>query len=197
MKIKDILKEAPQLIDKLDSVSIQQAEKDCTLSIKNSTCKEAEKLNDKTSLYLFSRSPISGCYFLATEDKIDYLVNFTKVEQHEKVLPNKVGIRQVLIKRFPNASGYASGIGAHIFWDILFKEYECLISDNQQTDNGKQFWEYRVVEAFNKGLIVRLINTNDNTFIDIKDQHQLENLNKNIWGTSKWFQRIILVIFKE
>ena len=84
-----------------------------------------------------------------------------------------------------------------IFWDILFKEYECLISDNQQTDNGKQFWEYRVVEAFNKGLIVRLINTNDNTFIDIKDQHQLENLNKNIWGTSKWFQRIILVIFKE
>ena len=52
--------------------------------------------------------------FLATEDKIDYLVNFTKVEQHEKVLPNKVGILQVLIKRFPNASGYASGIGAHI-----------------------------------------------------------------------------------
>jgi hypothetical protein len=98
--------------------------------------------------------------FLATEDKIDYLVNFTKVEQHEKVLPNKVGIRQVLIKRFPN---------------------ECLISDNQQTDNGKQFWEYRVVEAFNKGLTVRFINANDNTFVDIKDQRQLENLNKNIW----------------
>jgi hypothetical protein len=63
MKIKDILKEPPQLIDKLESVSIQQAEKDCVLSIKNNTCEEVKKLNDKTSLYLFSRSPISGCYF--------------------------------------------------------------------------------------------------------------------------------------
>jgi len=64
--------------------------------------------------------------FLATEDKIDYLVNFTKVEQHEKVLPNKVGILQVLIKRFPNASGYASGIGAHISGIFFLKNMNVL-----------------------------------------------------------------------
>jgi len=107
----------------------------------------------------------------------------------------KSGARQILIHRFANASVYAVGIGATIFWDYLFPEYSCLVSDIQQTQDGKKFWEYRIKEAFEKNKTVRMINSENKEYQDINTLEDLASLNSQIWGKTKWFQRIIIVIF--
>lgn len=183
------LNEMPQLISKVDSMTIDQAEKECIFALKRGLAKEISRLSNHTCLY-----QISGCYFLATDNHIDYIVKYQSVELNEKLLQSKYGIRQILIKRFSNASVFASGIGADIFWNHLFPMTKCLISDSQQTDNGKQFWEYRIAEAIKRKLTIQMINTNDNTSVEVKTMPELAKLQHEIWGTSKWFKRIILVI---
>jgi hypothetical protein len=104
----------------------------------------------------------------------------------------------VLIKSYRGIGGAATtGVGKMIFWDHLFPKYHCIVSDNQQTTDGIAFWNYRIQEAFERDLVVRLVDTNDRTYKDVNNFDELSRLRDEIWGPSKWFQRIILMIMKK
>jgi hypothetical protein len=181
-------------ITSVDPQVIQQAVNDCIKSLNNDRARVIKKLGSNSTLYQYEKDINNGLFFLATDKTIDYLVRYKTVELSVDVLPHRFASRQVLIKRFPTSSIHSAQLGADVFWNYLFPRTKCLVSDTQQTVDGKSFWEYRIKEAFEKGLNVRLINTNDNTFEDVTNAEELHQLSSTIWGPSKWFQRIVLAI---
>lgn len=192
MKLID-LHEMPQIIGDLNYYDTRSTEEQCALSLRDDSAELVKIINENSGLYHIGND-YNGVYFTAFKGNLAYFAKYQKVEQHEKLIPNKTGIRQVLIKRVLDAGGGTTGVGQMIFWDYLFPKFKCLISDSQQTTNGRSFWEYRVSEALQKGLTVRMINTASHEFVDIHSQRELEDLSNEIWGTSKWFTRICLVI---
>ncbi len=50
--------------------------------------------------------------------------------------------------------------------------------------------------AFSKGLTVRIVNTNDRTFEDVTSPDDFEEKVGTAWGTTTWFQWMVLVIFE-
>lgn len=194
MKLENLY-ETPQIISGVSELDKNLLKQDCQNALKSKSCKIEKTFSEKTKLYKYEKSQQEGLYILATGDRIDYACNYKKVELSEKTLPVKFGVRQVLIHNFPGSSAFTTGIGAVIFWDYLFDNFKCLVSDNQQTIDGKKFWRYRIKEAFEKKMTVRVINTNDNTFVDVNSLSELEQLDQNIWGESKWFQRVVIAIY--
>lgn len=184
----------PQIIEMTDDMDIELARQKCVNGLTTSAT-EVKRFNARTALYLLKTNEYNGYYFLASNTEIDYFVEYKRVELSENVLPVKFGVRQILIHRFPTASAYATGIGADIFWNELLKEFNCLISDSQQTEDGKKFWHYRVKEALDKKMTVRMINSNDNSYVDVNTVDELDELAGGIWTKSKWCQRIVLVIY--
>ena len=70
-----------------------------------------------------------------------------------------------------------------------------MVSDSQQTEKGLDFWVHVVADAFEKGLTVRVIDSNDKTFIDVTTAQEFDKLRNTIWGTKPWFQRKLIAIF--
>lgn len=190
------LTELPQHIPNLDTSEVDAVVKACRSSMNDKTATCVKHLDSTSALYHFPTKQNAGVYFLGTQpNTVEYFVKYEPVKLHSNTLPLGQGVRQVLIARLPEASAFAAGIGADIFWNILFVKHKCLISDSQQTSAGKTFWEYRIKEALERQHTVRMINTNDNTFVDVTSVAQLKSMNSQIWGTSRWFQRIVLVIY--
>lgn len=193
---KQYLTELPQQISNLGTSEVGAVSKLCRSAMNDKSATSMKQLDSTSALYHFSTKQNAGVYFLGTlPNTVEYFVKYEPVKLHITTLPHESGIRQVLIARLPEASPFAAGIGADIFWNILFAKHKCLISDSQQTSAGRAFWEYRIKEALERQHTVRMINTNDNTFVDITSMAQLKSINSQIWGPSRWFQRIVLAIY--
>lgn len=192
MKLFDLY-EAPQIIGDLDLHDTKSTEEFCLQLLNDKSAKLIKKIDNNVELYQLG-SDDRGIYFTAFKNAIAYFAQYQKVEQHEKLIPSKFGIRQVLIKRVLDGGGGTTGIGKMIFWEYLFPKFRCLISDSQQSAKGRSFWEYRIAEAFERRLTVRMIDTSSHSFVDLHSASELQELSPQIWGTSKWFTRICLVI---
>lgn len=191
---KQYLEEQPQLIPNLDNFNLDSIEKLCKSSMNNKTSDIVRKLDSTSAIYHLDGKNSSGIYFLGTQpNKIEYFVKYEPVKLIDSFKKEKA-IRQILISRRTGAGVLSAGVAADIFWNILFPKFGCIVSDNQQTKNGISFWEYRIKEALEKQLTVSMIDTNDKKIISIKSLSELKDLTPNIWGTSKWFQRIVIVI---
>ena len=128
---------------------------------------------------------------------IVYASKVRKIEQHVELVPQGFAGRQVLIKKFDGSA--VRKISSFIFWEVIFKKYGVVISDAEQTADGKGFWMYRLTEAFRNGLVVRLLNTESRQVKIIRGEQELQQLmlNNEIWDSRNWFTRIILSVSKE
>jgi hypothetical protein len=173
-------------------------QKECEKSLKNGLASEVSNLGGDAKLYQIGDSN-TGVYFSAVGGTtIGYFAKYSNVLMDQTVAPSTQTMRQVLIKSYRGIGGAATtGVGKMIFWDHLFPKYHCIVSDNQQTTDGIAFWNYRIQESFERNLVVRLVDTNDRTYKDVNNFDELSRLQGEIWGPSKWFQRIILMIMKK
>ena len=195
MKLKTLF-ETPQLIE-LDPLEIKNGIKICLANV--NTAKVIEKFDNHVALYQLMVSGL-GYYFIYDDsqhiqDRVEYFVRYRELEFDKTLLPTKT-IRQVMLWRH-TTSFWSAGAAQKIFWDILFQKYKCLASDSQQSADGKKFWSTAVGIALGKGLVVRIINTNDKTFIDVKTKSEFAEKIPTTWGTGSWFQRMIVTIFEE
>ncbi len=176
----------PQLIV-LDPFEVKQAIDEIQKNINKST--EVE-VHDDTHQLRHLTLPSHSYYFELSDNKdIDYLVRYKKVQ-----LPGmNFAIRQVLVHRTRNGNIYLAGLAKRIFWDYLLPKAK-LISDSQQTDKGKEFWEYAISVAISKKVPVHLIDTNTNSYTLIESNKDFMEKAKNAWGSSKFFQRYIFMI---
>lgn len=188
MKAAMRISAVPKLIS-LDDTEVQHAVKECRQQIDNSAT--VETLSGGRATLRHVHSPAGGMYFLLKEEtrEILYLVRYRQLD-----LPGFAqAARQVLVWR-NSTDADSTGIAQHVFWKYLFKKYRVLVSDSQQSEKGRAFWQYQVAYALNHEHRVQLVNSNDKTSVEIHSLEELGNLQSDVWDPRDWFTCILLVI---
>lgn len=193
MKSSEFIIEMPQIITPLDRYDTEDTKQQCLTSYHRKTATVVERLSNTATLYHIGDND-NGVYFSELGGDIGYYAKYTVVQMHHRVLPSEYGIRQLLINSYPNMGPAKTGVGKHIFWNHLYPKYRALISDSQQTENGRSFWEYRIVEALQSNIPVTMVDTNDLTTVEILSFDDITRLQSSIWGVNNWFKRIVLII---
>ena len=183
----------PQLIT-LDDAEVKHAIAEC--KAKSREAKVVEPLSSHVSL-LDLDTPAGGYYFLfdTVKSEVLYLVRYKLVELHEKLaLPSGKAYRQVLVWR-NSGDALTTKIAEKVFWQYLYPKYRCLVSDSQQSEKGKEFWQYQVSNALEKKMTVKVVNTNDWVSTTITSMVQLSEISSKVWGKPEWFRRMVIVIY--
>lgn len=177
----------PQLI-KMNPLEIKTAIKEITDNFGRSIV--VEQHSEKSSLRLL-QLPGHNYYFVYS-DKVDYFVRVRKVDLGQYGRPS----RQVLVWRDKKSlNQHTVKVASHVFWDILYPTTN-LVSDSQQTDEGRAFWQYAIHHALETGQWVDLINTADWSHVTIDSKEYLDASIPKAWGTSSFFQRYVFLIHK-
>lgn len=177
----------PQLI-KMNPMEIKHALEEIKTNFGRS--KVVEQHSTKSALRHVDL-PQHGYYFVYS-NQVDYFVRYKKVDL------GKYGraSRQVLVWRNKAAlNPFTVKVASHVFWDILYPTTD-LVSDSQQTEDGRAFWQYAIDRALETGQWVDLINTSDWTATSISNKLELEDVMPKAWGTSSLFQRYVFLIHK-
>ena len=135
-----------------------------------------------------------GYVLLVADGDIVYFVRYRKV----RGAGNKFG-RQVLVwrdKNHPASTGFAS----HAFFEILLPKFGALITDQQQTQKGKDFWMYAVDRAVaTPDMYVYIYDRRQhpNTLTKLSTVEELIAKTKYVWGRDEPFVLTHLVISKK
>jgi hypothetical protein len=176
------------------TVDVNLLKDDCSAALKNGSETVVKKFDQHTTLFHVQVAS-GGIYFLKSDD-FDYLCRYREVELPPTTLPGKSrGIRQVLIHRCRSVNVHASGIAHDIFWNMLLPKHGVLVSDSEQTEDGRRFWFFQIGEALKRGLTVRFIDTNSGTFEEANTPSELNRLMSSSYGPSTWFRRFVIAIF--
>lgn len=193
MKLADLF-EMPQLIKSLSPVDTKLLIDECNSALRNKSAKVVKSMREGTDLFHVA-IPGGGIYFLKSDD-IDYICRYREVELPHNTVPGNKAIRQVLIHRCRTSSVFSAGMPHDIFWNELYKKCGVLVSDSEQTDDGRKFWLFQVREAMKRGLTVRFIDTNSATYDDANNMDELDDLMRSSYGYEKWFRRVVIAIFR-
>ena len=105
--------------------------------------------------------------------------------RHKRVSHNALRLgRQVLLWRH-SGSLISYGFAQHIFFDYLLPEYGALISDKEQTRDGKRFWSNAIAHALDLKKKVYFLDRryNSNTLHPIESSRDVKRYENDIWGT--------------
>ncbi len=200
MKVHELLlREMPQLIPPIHGSFIAAGVNDCLQHLNTSTV--VERFDEHAALYKFDLTDV-GYYFVYNRkqpirDRVEYFVRYHTISFDSALGPSKA-IRQVLIWRNKRImSVYSANVTKKVFWEHLFPKYRCLASDTMETKDGQRFWSAVLGDALGRGLTVRIVNTNDRTFIDVGSASEFMDRVKGTWGSTRWFQRMVVVIFED
>ncbi len=188
----------PQIIPSMFGDHIALGKNDCLENVNAATI--VQEYDEDASLYELRLKGV-GYYFIydrsrALGERVEYFVRYRNIDLDPSLAPAKA-VRQVLLWRDKSIrSAYSANVTKQVFWERLFPRHGCLASDKQQTDDGQRFWSTAVGTALDGGLTVRIVNTNDRTFVDVVTKKDFKNQINATWGTTTWFQRMVVLIFK-
>jgi hypothetical protein len=115
-------------------------------------------------------------------EKVIYLVQFIT-----KMVFGKRAITQVKVWR-DKTETITKGLAEQIFFEFLLPQADCIVSDGQQTDYGRSFWELRIYDAFSRGLPVYLIDQNKRTKQRLQTPDEFLEMADQWWGDDPKFQ---------
>lgn len=137
------------------------------------------QLADNTDLYSLPDKIVA---LNEKSQKVIYLVQFVK-----KMVFGKRAITQVKVWR-DKTETITKGLAERIFFEFLLPQADCIVSDSQQTDYGRSFWELRIFDAFSRGLSVYLIDQNKRTKQRMQSPDEFLELADQWWGDDPKFQ---------
>lgn len=133
----------------------------------------------------------SGSYFFTEhEGRLTYLMKF-KIDKIKSV--NMPYATQTLVWRL--GGGYVTGIASYIFWNHLFPIKHIVMTDGQQTPQGKTFWIDRIGEAIKNNYFVYRIDVRQGKIMAIDDVESA--FSGDNYGDDKIFKLYRLVISRE
>lgn len=93
---------------------------------------------------------------------------------------------QNLVWRSPNAQHAVvlRDVAQKVFFNYILNNYDVILSDNQQTGEGKFFWQRQMSTALSLGLHVYYYQMMTANLQPIIDQNALNNLEDEIWSES-------------
>lgn len=108
-------------------------------------------------------------------------------------------VTQVLLWRTNNTDyiSVTSGLADMVFRELLLEQYNIVVSDSNQTLQGRGFWERQLDYA---------ISYNDNVYrydriscelTPITDRNSISTNKADLWGDSEEYEHILAVISKE
>lgn len=122
----------------------------------NKELKKKRRVIEETNDYILFQTgdKFNGTFDLIDKDnnRIDYFVRY-KSEKYDVL---GTFVTQVMLWR-RNISPYVQNITTRIFYDELLKQWSTIMSDNQQTRDGYEFWERRLSDAYRKGYAIGII----------------------------------------
>lgn len=185
-----MLEEAPppMLIEPLDTVELQKDSQDYWNKNKSKF-----KPTDTENLYK-SGDDHNGYFMFVVNDEVEYFVKFKDVRN---IVGQKV-TRQVLVHR--NKSSFLSaGIPKIVFFDYLIPMFGGIVTDTQQTYNGKRFWEGVTMDALQhpEKYDVYIYKQNTKETVKIHSRYEMDQNVKNIWGDSRLFEYILIAIIQK
>ena len=132
----------------------------------------------------------NGYYYLMEGDEVVYFVRYRKITGGG----NRFG-RQVLVA---NRKGSLASVGVamHVFYTHLLPKFKALITDTQQTLNGRAFWGYALDKAYETGKHVYFYDrrSTPNTLTLLETENDLAKVYTKIWGTTEGHLRTHAVI---
>lgn len=88
-------------------------------------------------------------------------------------------------------------ISTYVFFDILLKMHDGLLTDTQQTTAGQRFWFKRITVALDRGLHVSLIDKATKKAEPIKSRDDLHRQEHHIWTAESGARTKLLAITKK
>lgn len=185
-----MLNETPQIIPSLSHYDVKHY---VDLIYKNiNKAKPVETITKNSNLYHLDC--VDGTYYFVLNNqtnKIGYFVRYKLIDFRNFVMLGKAA-RQVMVCRLENTAD-TIGIADKVFW-ILYSKFGCLVSDSEQTPDGKKFWMFQIKKAIESNKKVLLLDTNDNTQIEVGSIDELEEIESGAWGSKTWFKRKVVAI---
>lgn len=102
-------------------------------------------------------------------------------------------IQQVLLWRSKDAFVETAGLAKLVFWDYLFQHHTTICTDTCQTEYGRRFWGYRIVEAFERGFHVYAVDTEAGVAC-LMTPDNAQDTAAHIYGTAKRFMQYVILI---
>ena len=132
----------------------------------------------------------NGYLILVEDGEIVYFVRHRAIKHNGFQLG-----RQVLVWR-KKGSFAAAGFSSHVFFKILLPKYGALIADQEQTEDGRQFWMVATGLAFQQNLNVYFLDrrSSPNQLIQLQDDQELRKYKDAIWGTTQGHRRTFVVL---
>ncbi|MBC3348389.1 hypothetical protein HU811_17270 [Pseudomonas sp. SWRI196] len=87
-------------------------------------------------------------------------------------------------------------VAQKVFFNYILNRYDVILSDNQQTGEGKFFWQRQMSNALALGLHVYYYQMLTASLIDVPDQDALDSLSDQLWSESDDQQYHLALISK-
>lgn len=75
-------------------------------------------------------------------------------------------------------------VAQKVFFNYILSRYDVILSDNQQTGEGKFFWQRQMSTALALGLHVYYYQMMSGSLVDVPDQDALDALSDQLWSES-------------
>lgn len=186
---------APMDIDDLDWHDLNIIEKnkaEYRVLSANKWKKLVKRINDYASIYKHNSK------YFCLDNKLHELTYFMKYQVGNN---GKIGdyVWQSLVWTNPIAT-YIEGYPQQMFFEFLLPKFGTIITDSEQTWNGKRFWIYRIQDAFNMGLNVYFYDFSTQNIIKMQNYQDFVHAQRmyDIWGdTNKHLMKRMLLTNKE
>jgi hypothetical protein len=87
------------------------------------------------------------------------------------------------------------------FFDVLLKRYKCMITDNLQTDGGRDFWLNLIKKAVSRNLHVYYFNSDSmaspNDLVPVNDPDVPDQFRNHFWGYKKEHEKKHFIISEK
>lgn len=188
---KEYLNESPKINYDLDASNTKSWTDDAQ-NYWDVNKKSAKLVDKKFELYQLG-SDANGYYMSVHNDKVAYFAHYKSV--NIKFMDKSYG-RQVFIRRSEHTS-LSFGAPKIVFFNYLLPKFKSMVSDTEQSYDGKKFWEGAVAEAIREsGFSVQVLDTKNGKFVDIKTIDEWDSTKPHIWGENDLFKRYVIVINK-
>lgn len=179
MNLNDIICETPMLIGEWSPEELENDDQNAELYYQLLPLAKHElyKIDDIASIYLHNNTLFC----------LDTSINRVTYEMQFKLGKNiKLGqyVWQASVWRnlsVPNTLGWPE----KIFFEYLLPTYHVIITDSQQSFDGRKFWMNRIANAFNRNLNVYYCDFSSNKLTKIEDSHHWVDFHRKtpyIWS---------------
>jgi hypothetical protein len=199
LELEEFIVENPQRIPALKLPQFEDLRSNKKLAKKillwTPTAKLIETTSTGVKLYQQSKDKETEIYGIDEEDGL--IVYYVRYEVQKADFIDVNWVTQVLVWRGRLSSPKTEGLPKHVFFDYVFPTEGVVVTDSQQTENGEEFWQRRIPDAFAKHLNVYLIDFHKKTVVKLKtkdDYAKLLNTKNDPWGATAWHKGIRLAI---